>query len=163
MMKQVEKDAILEFGMDEEKFKYWCKIKSEKVIQLRMARKIIETTLEAAFVGILPTEIQHVSADLNTKLLYGVYLDSREKHFSALFVILREWLQSGKEISGQNVELIQALNTEDIQEYKINELRLRGMEVDSWNDHPAKVLIQVTKSAMMKDHIFRMFKTMLYQ
>ncbi len=76
---------------------------------------------------------------------------------------MQEWFNAGKKITGEDLDFVKALNTEDIHDYKIREMKALELEVDIWQDHPTKVLIQATKQLMLRDHIFRMFRTMQYE
>ena len=53
-----------------------------------MARREIEATLDAAFVGILSTDCEGMESNLHTDILEKIYLQSREKHFTKLFEIM---------------------------------------------------------------------------
>lgn len=163
LMKEIEDKVFKQLGMDEEKFKQWCLKKKDKLIRLRIIRREIETTLKAAFTGILVTDGAKIPPMMNTDMLYQIFLCSREKHFTVLFQIMMDCYNKGMEVSGKNVDYVKAMNSENIQDYKIKEMELRGLEVDTWSDHPAKVLIQATKVAMLNDHVFRIFKTKLYE
>lgn len=68
-MKTVEKVALSKFGMDEQGYKEAVESRSSHVIRLRMARREIEVTLDAAFVGILSTDCEGIETNLHTEVL----------------------------------------------------------------------------------------------
>lgn len=92
------------------------------MISLRMVRREIESTLDAAFVGILSTDCEGMESNLHTELLTKIYLQSREKHFTRLFEIMLHRLQQGKPVGKSSTEYLQELNKEDINQYKFREM-----------------------------------------
>jgi hypothetical protein len=112
-MTQIEDEIFSKYGMEGDKFKKYCKTRSPKLIRLRIATSEIESTLKAAFVGKMATGGTKIPPELNTDMLYQIYLCSREKHFRDKFQTMIECLETGMVLSGENPEYVKALNKGD--------------------------------------------------